>query len=116
MVYFLAKRRFGMVAFTLLWLLVLVFLAPSAVFGVAGNTALLRQWVTTIALPANQPQGAEKNIRYEQMIDPAVTRNQSVQASLIRTLWYKAEVRPVTPKNAKSWRVTSQRPSMGCCC
>lgn len=83
-VYFLAKRRWTMVIATGLWLILLVWIAPSAVFGVRGNVALLQRWVTTIALPANQPDESAGNVRYGQMIDPRIPRNQSVQAVLIR--------------------------------
>ena len=96
-VYFLAKRRWLMVAATGGWLVLLVFVAPSAVFGVAGNLALLRRWVTTIALPANTPDAAANNVRYQQMIDPRIERNQSVQAVMIRTLAGSRKEAPVPP-------------------
>jgi hypothetical protein len=84
--YFLAKRRYRMVVATGVWLVVLIWIAPSCIFGVRGNNALLRQWVTTIALPANKPEQAANNVRYGQMINPRLDRNQSVQAVFIRWL------------------------------
>jgi hypothetical protein len=90
LVYFVARRKFAVAAITMLWLFVLVVAVPSGVFGVSGNFALLRQWITTVALPANVPEGTEKNIRYDQMIDPTIVRNQSVQAVMIRLISGKA--------------------------
>jgi alpha-1,2-mannosyltransferase len=98
LIYFVARRRFAVAGATLVWLFVLLFATPSAVFGVTGNIALLRQWVTTIALPANTPEGAEKNVRYDQMINPGVARNQSVQAVMIRMLAGKTRESGVTPR------------------
>jgi hypothetical protein len=98
LIYYLARRRFAVAGATLVWLFVLIVAAPSAVFGVAGNNALLRQWVTTIALPANTPEEAEKNVRYDQMINPGVARNQSVQAVMIRMLAGKTRESGVTPR------------------
>ena len=84
LLYFLAKRRWKMATTMSVWLLVLVLVVPSAVFGGRSNYKLLRQWVTTVALPANQPDPAMSNIRYKDMIDPHIPRNQSVQAVIIR--------------------------------
>ncbi len=86
LLYFLFKRRWRMAVATTVWLVVLIGLAPSAVFGIKGNAALLNQWMTTIALPAAHPDQAAGNARYAQMIDPRINRNQSVQAVMIR--WF----------------------------
>lgn len=75
-----------MVVATGVWLVVMVLIVPGCVFGVHGDNALLRQWLTTIALPANTPERAAGNVRYGQMINPRLDRNQSVQAVLIR--WF----------------------------
>ena len=83
-VYFLAKRRWLMVVTTSLWLFAWVIIAPSAVWGVRGNSELLHQWLTTIAMPATNPDQSLPNARYKDMIDPRITRNQSVQAVTIR--------------------------------
>ncbi len=83
-VYFLVKRRWLMVATTSLWLFAWVIIAPSAVWGVRGNSELLHQWLTTIAMPAANPDQSLPNARYKDMIDPRITRNQSVQAVTIR--------------------------------
>ena len=82
--YFLIHRRFKYAATTALWLILLILVIPSAVFGPAKNFALLRQWNTTIAMPANQGIG-EANTRFDQMIDPRNSRNQSLQAVAIRS-------------------------------
>jgi hypothetical protein len=84
--YFIVKRRWLMAAATCVWLFVLVIAAPSAVFGIRGNYELLRQWVTTVAMPANNPDQAAQNARYKDMIDPRIAYNQSVQAATIRCL------------------------------
>lgn len=103
--YFLAKRRWLMCAATGLWLIVLVWIAPSLVFGVAGNLALLKRWATTIALPANTPDAAGTNVRYTQMIDPRIDRNQSVQAVMIRTLAGSRKDAPVPQREPLARRV-----------
>ena len=84
--YFLVCRQFKYAAATVVWLILLLLVIPSAVFGPAANLALLRQWTTTIALPANRGiETAGSRARFEQMIDPRNNRNQSVQAVAIRT-------------------------------
>jgi hypothetical protein len=85
-VYFLVKRQWTMLAATAVWLVLLVWLIPACVFGMRGNQALLREWATTIALPATAPDQAAGNTRYSQMISPYIDRNQSVQAVTIRWL------------------------------
>ena len=65
--------------------LTLFVIVPSLVFGPRGNTALVQQWVRTVALP-NDDAAAENNPRYEQMLNPRIDKNQSVQATLIRWL------------------------------
>jgi hypothetical protein len=82
--YFVVKRRWRMAVATCVWLFVLLIAAPSAVFGPCGNYNLLRQWVSTVAMPANNPDKATTDIRFEQMINPRIHRNQSVQAVVIR--------------------------------
>jgi hypothetical protein len=88
LVYLLARGRLRAAAATLLWLVVLLWAIPGAVFGVARNQALLEEWAETIALPAGLPESAQGNVRYGQMIDPATARNQSLQAVLFR--WFAA--------------------------
>jgi len=92
LVYFVAKRRWLMAAATCVWLFVLLIAAPSAVFGLRGNYDLLRQWVTAVAMPANNPDKATTDIRFEQMINPRIHRNQSVQAVVIR--WIAGRDKP----------------------
>jgi alpha-1,2-mannosyltransferase len=82
------KRQWLALAAALVWLALLVWGVPSLVFGVRGNQALLRQWWTTVARPANEPEQAAGNRRFGQMIDPRIDRNQSVQAVTIR--WFGA--------------------------
>lgn len=84
LVYWAAKRQWIAATATVVWLLVLIWVVPSAAYGVRGNYALLRQWVTTVAMPANQPDQSVDNVRYSQMINPYLDRNQSVQAVTIR--------------------------------
>jgi hypothetical protein len=84
MLYWAAKRQWGMVTATMVWLFVLIWVVPSAVLGPRVNHALLHQWVTKVAMPANQPDQSTKNFRYSQMINPRLDRNQSVQAVTIR--------------------------------
>ncbi len=83
-VYWAAKRQWAVVTAAVIWLIVLIWVVPGAVFGVRSNHALLRQWVTTVAMPANQPEQSADNVRYSQMINPRLDRNQSVQAVTIR--------------------------------
>jgi hypothetical protein len=63
----------------------LTLIVPAAVFGPMGNMQLLVEWVTTVALPTGDA-AAEGNARYEQMMDPRIAKNQSVQAVLVRWL------------------------------
>jgi glycosyl transferase family 87 len=84
--YFLIQRRFRFAVATAVWLLLLVIVIPSAVFGPAKNLKLLRRWNTTVAVPANKGvQEAVSRARYDQMIDPRNRRNQSTRAVIIRT-------------------------------
>ncbi len=86
LVYFLAKGRFKLVKTTAAFLALFVLILPAAVFGVKGNTTLLRQWLTTVALPTATPEFFREDIRYPQLIDPRVAKNQSIQAVTIRHL------------------------------
>ncbi len=86
-VYFLFKRRWTMTMATAVWLVVLVAGVPSLVFGPRGNQALLRQWLSAVAVPANSA-AIEHDARFEQTFDPQLKRNQSVSAVMIR--WFTA--------------------------
>ena len=86
LVYFLAKGRFKVVKTTTAFLALFVLILPAAVFGVRGNTALLQQWLATVALPTTTPEFFREDIRYPQLIDPRVAKNQSIQAVTIRHL------------------------------
>lgn len=87
------KRQWRAVTAATLWLAVLVWGAPSLVFGWKSNQALLRQWWTTVARPANEPEQATGNRRFTQMINPRIDRNQSLQAVMIRW-WGQGQERP----------------------
>ena len=65
--------------------LTLLLIIPSLLFGPRGNLDLVGQWVRTVALPTDNA-AAEDNVRYGQMLDPRIDKNQSVQATLIRWL------------------------------
>ncbi len=85
-VYFLGKRRFGIVASTAAWLVLLTVIIPSGVYGVQRNQELLVHWMTKIARPANAPEQARDNVLYGQVLNPRLKRNQSVQAVMFRWL------------------------------
>ena len=84
LIYWAVKRQWMAALATSVWLAALVFVVPCAAYGVSGNIELLRQWVMTVAMPANQPNQSADNLRYKQMISPYIARNQSVQAVAIR--------------------------------
>ena len=84
LLYYLARRRWKMAATTTVWLVLLIGVVPSSVFGVQGNYRLLKQWVTTIALPVNDPIPERRNPRFEQEMDPRIARNQSMRAVISR--------------------------------
>jgi hypothetical protein len=84
--YFIWRKRWLTAGAAAVWLVLLVLGLPSLVFGAHENWRLLEHWVTRIAMPANLPDDAETNLRYDQMIDPRIARNQSVQAVTIRWL------------------------------
>ena len=104
-VYFLVKRRWTMVAATSLWLLLWVIVAPSAVWGVRGNADLLRQWFTTVAMPATNPDQSVPNARYKDMIDPRIARNQSVQAVTIRCYAGRNQATAVPAREPRARRI-----------
>lgn len=85
-VYFLGKRRFGIVASTAAWLVVLTAIIPSGVYGVQRNQELVAQWVRKIARPANAPEQARHNVLYSQAMNPRLVSNQSVHAVVFRWL------------------------------
>jgi hypothetical protein len=89
LVYFVLKRRHAFAIATSVWLFVLILVVPSAAFGPRGNLALVQQWMDTIAMPANLPENAGSKVVFDQMIDPHIDRNQSVQAVLIRWMAMK---------------------------
>jgi hypothetical protein len=84
LIYWIARRRWVLAGATIVWLAVLMFVLPGAVFGIRGNAALLQRWVRTVAMPANRPDQSTGDVRYSQMISPYIDRNQSVQALAIR--------------------------------
>ena len=94
-VYFLGKRRFGIVASTAAWLVLLTVIIPSGVYGVQRNQELLAQWMTKIARPANAPEQARYNVLYGQVLNPRLERNQSVQAVMFRWLAGRTEATAV---------------------
>lgn len=84
--YFLIQRRFRFVFATAAWLLLLVLIIPSVVFGPTANLKLLKNWNETVAVPANKGvQEAGSQARYEQMINPRNRRNQSARAVIVRS-------------------------------
>jgi len=83
--YFIIKQRWKVALATTAALILLVLVVPGAVFGPAKNLRLLQEWTLTIAFPANKPDDAAGNLRFEQMINPLINRNQSLQAVAIRT-------------------------------
>ncbi len=68
---------------TMLALFLLLVPVPSLVFGWSENAALLHRWVTRVALPLGDAQ-QEAHARYDQMLDPRIDKNQSLQAVAIR--------------------------------
>ena len=66
--------------------IVLVFVAPALVFGPRGNLVLVDEWATTIALPTGDAAAIETNVRYGQMMNPRIDKNQSLQGVMIRWL------------------------------
>lgn len=88
--WYVLQKQWKALTATLVWLVVLVLVIPSAVLGPAKNLALLTEWVNTIALPTRESGGVTANSRFEQMIDPRNNRNQSLQATAIRVAAGKA--------------------------
>jgi hypothetical protein len=68
--YFLAKRRWMMALSASVWLVVLVLVLPSLVFGVRGNIELLRRWYGGIVKPLNDPTMAHQYAGYHRQVDP----------------------------------------------
>jgi hypothetical protein len=86
LVYFAFKRQWLMFATTSVSLVLFILIIPSLVFGPRGNYELLHRWVLTIALPANFANEYERDPRYDQLADPRLERNQSVNAVSIRLI------------------------------
>lgn len=83
-IYFAFKRQWMLLLTTFVWLVAMVFVFPSAVFGMKGNLQLLDTWVHDVVMDANRPDVSEDEERYDQMANPRLERNQSVQAVAIR--------------------------------
>ncbi|GEM_PF-933469 len=84
--YFLVLRKLRSVAVTTVFLVLFLWIIPGAVLGMRQNAQFLREWWVTIALPAMRPEQARENIRFSQLINPYIPKNQSLQALLIREL------------------------------
>lgn len=82
-VWLLARRRFKPLAAATLGVLLLLGPAPALVFGWEGNAERFARWVTTVASPLKQTT-QEGHLRYGQMLDPRIDKNQSVQAVAVR--------------------------------
>jgi hypothetical protein len=90
--YFVGKGRFRVVASAATWLVVMLVVIPSVVFGWKGNQAYLRQWWTEVCLSASVPDAVAGRAVYKQAYSVARTNNQSVQAVLYRLLSNKSHI------------------------
>ena len=84
--YFAWKRRFGVVAFAAVWLVVILVVVPSGAFGWKGNLAYLKQWWTEVCLSASAPDAAAGRIIFKQAYSVGRSNNQSAQAVLYRLI------------------------------
>ena len=84
--YWLFTRRWMLLTTATIWMVLLVFVFPGFALGWQRNIDFLKQWVSDVALPANKSSESETDQRYAQMIDPRLSRNQSLHGVMIRYL------------------------------
>lgn len=84
--YFAWKRKFGVVAFVAVWLVVILVVVPSGVLGWKSNMAYLEQWWTEVCLSASAPDAAAGRVIFKQAYSVGRSNNQSVQAVLYRLI------------------------------
>jgi len=83
--YFLWGRAWRLVAATLVGLALGAYVLPGAVLGWQNNLARLHEWAALVAKPAVNASAAEtRGQRYQELLDPTKSRNQSLPAVLVR--------------------------------
>jgi hypothetical protein len=87
LVYFLWRRQWRLVAGTIAGVALGAFVMPAAVLGWQNNRALLQEWMDVVGKPALNIMAADpESHRYQELLNLARGRNQSLQAILARVL------------------------------
>ena len=103
LLYFASKRRYAMVAFTTVWLIFLLVVVPSGVFGWKGSQDYLKQWWTEVCLSAAVPDITHASALFERAYSVARSNNFSLQAVLFQLIaGDRTTFNPLTDQRARS--------------